>query len=466
MSNTIENKDAYIQSTGGTDVPNNNPFATKETGNDKNLIINQIILRNTDRTPKDISRWRDALINAESIYYPNRTRLYDLYADVILDGMLTGLINKRMDAVLNKALYFRKDDKDVEALEPILKSHLFRKLIREILNTQFWGITGFEFIPGKDFDYEVIPRKHIKPELGVIAPEQNYYEGIPYEKLPNIWVIGDKRSYGMLLQCSPYVLYKKGCFADWAQYVEIFGQPIRVYKYDSNDAKTTQDLKREMDTAGGSLSIAIPKMVDFEILDGKISNGDGKLQDSLVKACNNELSIIILGNTETTGNSNGGSNAKAKTQAQQQLEITKADLQYVLDMLNSQQFLNILKSYGFPVDGGYFDFENAIDMDTMKDKIAIDTQLNNIVPINPDYWYDTYGIPKPNDLEAAQNDFDEKNKKPLITTTQNFNEGEDAQTSPVVKPPVPAEKLQQPKIKLSAWHKIRQTLADFFDPAP
>lgn len=207
-------------------------------------------------------------------------------------------------------------------------------------------------------------------------------------------------------------------------------------------------------------------MVDFEIMDGKISNGDGKLQDSLVKTCNNELSIIILGNTETTGNTNGGSNAKAETQAKQQLEITKADMQFVLDMLNSRQFLSILKSYGYPIEGGFFQYENAVDTQTMKNKIAIDTQINNIVPINPDYWYDTYGIPKPDDFENAQKEFEEKNKKPLLPATQNVNEGDVAQTSPVVKPPVRDEKLQQPKIKLSAWHKMRQTLADFFDPAP
>ncbi len=71
------------------------------TSKTNNIVINELIIRSADRCRKDIATWRAALINAESVYFPNRSRLYDVYEDIILDGHLTGIIAKRIDAVLN-----------------------------------------------------------------------------------------------------------------------------------------------------------------------------------------------------------------------------------------------------------------------------------------------------------------------------------------------------------------------------
>ncbi len=426
------------------------------------FVMNEIILRNVDRTPKDILNWRNALINAESIYYPNRTRLYDLYLDVLLDGHLTGIINKRLDTVLNKSLKFINDDKEVEELESLINSRAFREMCRAILLTQFWGITGFEFIPGEKFEFEEIPRKHIKPELGVIAPEQSFYEGIPYEGASNIWIIGKKREYGLLLQCSPYALFKKGDFADWAQFVEIFGQPIRIGKYDAYDVKTKEQLSAALENAGGSLSIMIPKQADFEIMDGKISNGDGQLQERLWKACNDEMSIIVLGNTETTNNSNGGSNAKAQVHGQQQKEIAKSDMQFVLDYINSPQFISILKSYGYKVEVGRFVYENELDVNSLSQKIIIDAQIKELgIPIDDEYFYETYGIPKPDNYDELKAKIEMEKKEAVSQATEN----QTVEISPVVKPPKQAKNLAKPVVQLSAWNKLRMGLADFFDQA-
>lgn len=420
-----------------------------------NLVVNEIRLVNVDRTMKDIGKWRSALISAEGVYYPNRARLYDVYSDVLLDGHLTGIINKRMDAVLNKELCFIKDDKEVEEMEDLMHSGVFRDIVTKILETKFWGISGMEFIPGSELEFEEIPRKHIKPEFGVISIDQSSYEGIPYKGVSNIWIVGKKRDYGLLLQCSPYALYKKGDFADWAQYVEIFGQPVRVAKYDANDIKTKLELKKAIDEAGSSLAIMIPNQASFEIMDGKISNGDGQLQERLKNSCNDEMSILVLGNTETTSNSNGGSNAKAQEHGKQQLEVSKSDMAFVITHLNSPAFLNILKSYGYPVEGGHFKFEKEIDLVELTQKINIDVQVSKLVPIADDYFYDQYSIPKPDNYDALRKSMDERaqaqQKQPVPIPAKDPNPS---------KPP-----KDKKKVKLSFFDKLRLELADFFAQA-
>jgi len=359
----------------------------------EDIIVNELVIRSVDRSRKDILTWRSALISAESIYYPNRTRLYDLYADVILDGHLSGVIGKRMDAVLNKELGFETDGSKVVEMDGLIKSLRFREIMRTIMETQLWGISGIEFLPGTELEYEVIPRKHIKPELGIIAFDQLGVDGIAYGHLDNVWIMGDTKDLGLLLKCAPYSLYKRGGLSDWAQFIELFGQPVRIIKYDSYDEQTKLELKKILDESGSSLSMMIPRQADFEIKDGKQNNGDGNLQLSFIKALNEEMSITVLGNTETTNSSYSTGYAQSKVHLEQQYEITRSDIVYMTAMLNSQKFLNILRAYGYPVGNGRFVFSKDMDIDYLQTRIAIDKKVAQMVPVPEQYWYDTYGIP-------------------------------------------------------------------------
>lgn len=357
------------------------------------IVIHELNVRSADRSRKDIATWRGALISAESIYYPNRSRLYDLYEDVILDGHLSGIIAKRLDAVLNKEIYFESAGKKVPELDGLIHSLPFRNIMRTVMETQLWGISGIEFLPGNELAYELIPRKHIKPELGIIAFEQTGTDGIPYDELENVWILGDHKDLGLLLKCAPYSLYKRGGISDWAQYIELFGQPVRIIKYDSYDEQTKLELKKILDESGSSLSLMIPRQADFEIKDGKQTNCDGNLQLSFIKALNEEMSITILGNTETTSSSYSSGYAQSKVHLEQQYEITRSDLVYTAAMLNSPRFLSVLRSYGYPVTHGGFIFAKDMDIDYLKTRVAIDKEVAQMVPVADDYWYDTYGIP-------------------------------------------------------------------------
>ncbi len=357
-----------------------------------NVIVNELNVRSADRGRKDISTWRHALISAESVTFPNRSRLYDLYEDILLDGHLSGVIAKRIDAVLNKDLYFETGGRRNEAFSGLIRSLLFRDLIRAVMETQLWGISGIEFIPGGEFGYRLIPRKHIRPDLQVITYEQTGTDGIPYTGMENVWVMGGQDDLGLLLKCAPYSLYKRGGLADWAQFIELFGQPVRIIKYDSYDEQTKQELRKVLDESGSSLSLMIPRQADFEIKDGKQSNSDGDLQLSFIRALNEEMSVLILGNTETTSSSYSTGYAQSKIHLQQQFEITKSDLVYVAAMLNSPSFISILRTYGFPVQDGCFVYSKDMDVDYLKARIAVDKEVAKQVNIPTGYWFETYGI--------------------------------------------------------------------------
>lgn len=370
--------------------------AKKQVQEDK-IVINQmpVILRPIDRNTKTIGDWWTSFKNAEQVTYANRTRLYDTYATVVIDGHLSGLMEKRIAAVLNKNIYFERDDKKIDELDELVDCSKFRELIRNLMLQKFWGLAGFEFIPGKKFDFNLIPIKHIKPSVGMITAEQSDHFGFQYEGVWNIWVVGDRYDFGLLLKCTPYVIWKKANMGDWSQYIEIFGQPVIITKYDAHDEKTRLDLDTMMREAGGSLRLQIPTQANFEMHDGKTSNANGDLQDKFRNACNDEMSVIVLGVTETTGASKSSGFAQSQTHAKQQLEIVKSDLIDIINLLNSDQFLNILKSYGYPVDGGKFRFEKVADPVEEMLSLQVDQAFNKVAPLGDDYFYEKYNRPKP-----------------------------------------------------------------------
>lgn len=445
-------------------VSKQNPVITKSQASTDNIVINNmpVVLRPIDRTRKDIGDWWTALKIAEQPSNANRVRLYDIYHTIDIDGHLSGIIEKRIASIINKEIYFKRDGKKVEELELLTNSSEFRRMLKELMLQKFWGVTGLEFIPGKDFTFNVIPRKHIKPESCIITKEQYDLSGISYENIWNVWVVGQRDDFGLLLKCAPYVLWKKATMGDWAQFIEIFGQPVIITKYDGYNEKTRAELAAMMEIAGGSLRIMMPKDAEFEMLDGKNTNGNGDVQNQFRKACNEELSVIILGATETTGSSDGGGSAKSKEHAKQQKEIAKADMIDMKNLLNEPQFINILKSYGLPVEGGSFAFEQEADIYEMQAKLSIVTQVAKMAPVSDDYLYELSAIPKPDNYDVLKEEM--KNKKPapvlqppVDESTEQKDDNAEHQTGDGTPTP---SKVKAALKGLSLWQKLNAVFSE------
>ena len=96
------------------------------------LIINNIVMRSVDRTPKTVGSWRTDHKMAESIYFPQRSKLYDLYKDVELDGHLSGIWNRRVSAATNKKIRFNNaDGTPNDIINDLIKSLEFRNMLKE-----------------------------------------------------------------------------------------------------------------------------------------------------------------------------------------------------------------------------------------------------------------------------------------------------------------------------------------------
>jgi hypothetical protein len=133
------------------------------------------------------------------------------------------------------------------------------------------------------------------------------------------------------------------------------------------------------------------------------------------------------------------------------MQIIKSDMMDVLDYLNTPHFLAILASYGFPIDGGMFEYDREVDVNYMQAKILVDKELHSIgVPFSKKYIYDTYAIDQPTTEEDT-----------LTTATENTSETPPPPPKPKTKP----KNLKDDDSAPITRAELKTMLQDFFGQA-
>ena len=367
--------------------------------NFEKLKLYNITIAPTDRSYKGIDRWRSALISAENVTNPQRKQLYDLFDELILDPHLSAAMEKRILNVLNTEIkYYNAKGEEDETVYNVIKQPFFRQMCRYILQKASFGhsLIYFENINAEGGSVcKLIPRKNVKPEKGIVV--KNYYDetGVSYEEAPtSSYVIsaGEKRDLGLLNKVAPYVIYKKGDMADWALFAEIFGTPFRWAEYDGFDPNVKKQIEEALKMSVGAKYGLFPEGTSFHMEESQNKSGSTDLYKSLANFCNKEVSKAFLGNTMTL-DAEGG-NYKGEVHEAAELRIAEADKKDLISILNTD-FIRVLETFGIKAEGGYFDFEQQDEEVTLADRLTMDMQLNNLIDIPDDYFYEKYGIPKP-----------------------------------------------------------------------
>lgn len=364
-------------------------------------IIQKIEIAQNRRSHTDIDTWRRAIKSAESIHFPKRVLLYDLYDELMLDGHLTAVIEKRKTSIGNAPLVFFQDGKVDEKVTELIATEPFMNLLGYIIESKMYGHSLIELsFEGGKIKPLLIPRKHVMPERGEIIVQQTDYSGFSYRRQPYmdyLLEVGESKSLGLLMKAAQYVIYKRGGFGDWAQFCELFGMPFRVAKYEGYDEKTRLELENALKEAGSAAYMVIPKEAEINFIQGS-QTGQSVHYDVLVNSCNKELSKLILGQTMTTEES--GAYAQAKIHLEVEREIHFADKLFVKNILN-EKLLPLMQKHGVIKGAGKFGFQESDNIDK-KTKLDMDLRLAEKIVIDDDYFYETYQIPKPKTINNGK----------------------------------------------------------------
>ena len=374
----------------------------RKAASKQGLKITAQLLQQTDTlTKKDINDWRNAHQMAIDYESPNRLRLYDLYADCVLDAHLSGCIAQRKGKVLQKDFRLVTPDakENVHATE-LLQQEWFADFLGYLLDSIYWGHSLIQLgevvrDDGGTLRYDtvqLVPRKHVVPEYGrvTINPGDDWRSGIPYREgdFANWCVeVGKPRDLGLLLKCAPSYISKKNMLSFWDMFGEIFGQPMRIATTSSPDARERARVENALENMGAAFWGLFPEGTNIEIKES--SRGDAyNVFDRRVDRCNSELSKVILNQTMTIDS--GASLSQSEVHLQIFERTTESDAIMAAHIINGR-LLPLMAAHGFPVQGLRFLWNNSTSY-TPAEQREIERLLLEYYEIPSEYFTDKYGV--------------------------------------------------------------------------
>lgn len=393
--------------------------------NTAGTVINQIIIKAPQRKTSDVGEWRNALTSADS---GRMKRLFDLYEDLLIDSYLSDAYAKRREAVTNAEITFQDaKGQEVPDMVSLMDTIGFEDLLNLILDVRFWGRSAMEFDFTEGISVFEIPKKHIDLINKQILKQDTDISGIPYEGDDNLLVLGKPRDFGLFLKTAPYVIWKRGGFGDWAQWLEIFGMPQRIGKYSSFDPQSRLLLEQALENAGSAPWLVIPKESDVETVNNTGSGSSGTSFNDFRKACNEEILITVLGQTLTTIQGDKGARSLGEVHKEVEENKNRSDMRFVQRVLN-QFVLPRLENRGFPVKGGRFVFPKAAEQLSVNDIVS----LSKIIDIPAAFLHEKYSIPMPEEGEQVAGKSSEP--KPDPNTPPDNPNDQNVEKTPSKKP--------------------------------
>lgn len=351
-------------------------------------------------TKRDISSWRRAWQMAINPENPKRAALLDVYTDVMVDLHLVGCIQQRGDMVLNRAFKIvDKDGKEKPEITELFESPWFKKFLELSLESNYYGYSLIQFGDvirdgAIRFDsVELVPRKHVIQEFGVIVREVGDEPNKGYNYLDGDlakWCIGvgDRKNLGLLQKVAPQSLSKKNMLAYWDTFGELFGMPVRIAKTASRDPNDKASIEKMMQMMGAAAWGLFPEGTEVDIKE--TTRGDAfNVYDKRVERCNSEISKGILGQTMTTDN--GGSLAQSEVHLKILKNITDKDADFLRDLIN-WRLMPFMEMHGFPVKDLRFNWDDSVDW-TPEQQLQIEQMLLGQYDIDPKYFVEKYNIP-------------------------------------------------------------------------
>lgn len=356
-------------------------------------LVRKIVPKAISRIRKDMDSWRRALRQADSIERPRRKELMDLYADVMLDALLTSQIEQRIGRTLS-AEFSLKDTagKVDEASTRILSEAVwFPLLLRYMLESVFYGHSLVEFSASEVSGLEVtlIPRQNVVPEKGLFLFDSTADDGVYYRDMREygtyVLEFGSPRNYGMLNKAVPHALFKKFAHSCWSELCEIYGIPPRYVKTNTQDPEMLDRAEQMLRDMGSAAYFIIDTTEEFQFANGVSTNGD--VYNNLISLCNSEMSLLVSG-AQIGQDTKNGNRSKEEVSVKQLVKYVNADKRLMEDYMNSI-VLPALTRLGFIYDGLRFSFNSEEDTGQLWERTA---QAMQYYDIDPDWIREKFGI--------------------------------------------------------------------------
>jgi phage gp29-like protein len=190
-------------------------------------------------------------------------------------------------------------------------------------------------------------------------------------------------------------VFKSYALRDWAAFAELYGQPIRIGKYEQG--ATREDiavLKRAVFELGSDAGAVIPAGMALEIVESAAKSASADLYQRLIEYLDRQVSKAVLGQTLTTDQGSSGSLAQARVHDEVRADLMRSDARALSatltrDLIAPLIALN-LPDAPLPI--------LSLMVEEPEDMAALADQLAKLVPLGmpiPQRWVrEKWGIPE------------------------------------------------------------------------
>ena len=275
------------------------------------------------------------------------------------------VLSTRKDAVCGLEIKVEpaSDDKrDIELAEAVKtdivqnRSARFTRLVRDMLDALAkgfsvceieWNTQGKTWKPKKyawkdprwfQYDKEsgqtIMLRDQLTTELHPLLPNKF----IIHE--PHL-ISGTQIAGGLALPALFYFMLKSYDVTSWAAFIDRYGFPIRLGKY--NRKATPDDIKtlrRAVASIGADFGAVIPEGATIEIIESKTSSENSEAYQKMATWIDKQISKLVLGQTMTTDD--GSSRAQGEVHEEVRQDIAAADAKAVADTLTSSLVISYI----------------------------------------------------------------------------------------------------------------------------
>jgi len=369
-------------------------------------LVRKLVPKSISRVRKDLESWRKALKAADSTDRPRRRELMDLYADVMLDALLTSQIEQRIGRTIQCDFSLKDANGNIneEATNALSEAVWFPLLERYMLESIYYGhsLVELSYDAVKGLDVTLVPRQNVIPELGLFLYDVTGDDGDLYRNMREygtyILEFGSARNYGLLNKAVPHALFKKFADSCWSELCEIYGIPPRYIKTNTQDPEMLDRAESMLRDMGSAAYFIIDTTEEFQFASGVSTNGD--VYKNLIALCNSEMSLLISG-AQIGQDTANGNRSKEEVSVDQLVKLVNGDKRNVKNWMNSI-VLPALVRLGVMPDGLLFSFNSEEDTGELWNRTA---QAMQYYEVDPQWIKDKFGIEVTGKRGADQNGF-------------------------------------------------------------
>ena len=375
-------------------------------------------------TPLKLARY---LRSADSGNIAHQVELFDQMEEK--DAHLLGEMEKRRNAILDvdfKVSPASEDARDVKIADFI--EDYFQNLtdwddtltaLQDAVGKGFsclemnWDVssgqalpTEFEFLEQKRFNF-MNDKGHLL-KYPLLMSDENYRG----EEIPAWKVIfhryggksGHAAKSGLYRVCAWMYLFRNYGLKDWMTFLDIFGIPLRLGRYEQGATKEDKDaLIAAIRSLGTDAAGIISKNTEIEFVEA-IKSGSSKEapHKTMLEFCAKEISKAILGQTLSADVGDTGSYAASQTHNEVRLDLAKADTRAIAATVRFQVIRPIV-GFNFGWEAATPNYKAIWTED--EDLKPVSEVYKNVIelgqPVSAEHVSERFGIPLPKEGETV-----------------------------------------------------------------